>query len=113
MRSWFLKGRHPEEIDDKEMSKVKFNFSRKIKLKDKAEKGVPLIVPYHPSLNCLSTIIRENLYLLHMNDEFKKVLSPKLISFRIARKLGNYLVKTKIYHIERSIGSFKCGKKTL
>ena len=96
------------------MSKVKFNFSRKIKPKDKAEKGVPLIVTYHPSLNCLSTIIRENLHILYMNDEFKKVFSPKLIiSFRIARKLSNYLVKTKIYHIERSIGSFKCGKKTL
>ena len=41
MRSWFLKGRYPEEIDDKEMSKVKFKFSRKIKPKDKEKKLFP------------------------------------------------------------------------
>lgn len=36
--------------------------------KRKKEKGVPLIVTCHPSLDCLGKIIRENLYLLCMND---------------------------------------------
>ena len=40
----FLKGRYPDEIVDREMSKVKFNFSRKVKLKGKKEKGVTLLV---------------------------------------------------------------------
>ena len=44
MRLRFLKKRYPKEIIDKEMPKVKFNFPRKIKPKDKEEKGVPLIV---------------------------------------------------------------------
>ena len=35
MRSRFLKRRYPEEIIDKEMSKVKFDFFRKIKQKEK------------------------------------------------------------------------------
>ena len=81
------------------MSKVKFNFSKKINPKEKKEKGVPLVVTYHPSLNCLSKIIRDNLHLLYMNDEVKKVFSPKpIISFRsAARKLSSYLVRTKLY----------------
>ena len=40
MRLWFLQRRYPEEIVDQEMSKGKFNFSRKIKPKDKEETGV-------------------------------------------------------------------------
>ena len=48
------------------MSKVKFHFSKKINLKEKEEKGVPLGFTYHPSLNCLSKIIRDNLHLFHI-----------------------------------------------
>ena len=48
-----------------------------------------------------------------MNDDVKWVFSSKLmISFRIAGKLSNHLVRTKIYPIEKSVGSFKCVKKT-
>ena len=112
MRSLFLKRRYPEEIIDKEISKVKFHFSRKIKPKCKGEKGVPLIVTYHPSLNCLSKNIKKKLYLLYMNNQVQRVFSPKpMIPFKITRKLSNYLVKAKIYPIEKSIGSFECGKK--
>ena len=35
MRSWFFKKRYPEQIIDKEMSKVQFDFSRKMKPKEK------------------------------------------------------------------------------
>ena len=72
LRLWFIKRRYPEKIIDKEMSKVKSNFPKKIIPKEKEEKGVPLVVTYHPSLNCLSKIIRDNLYLLYMNNEVKK-----------------------------------------
>ena len=47
-----------------------------------------------------------------MNDEVKKVFSTKpMISFRSARKLSSYLVRAKLYPIERTFGSFKCTKK--
>ena len=59
---------------------------------------------YYPSLNCVSKIINENLYLLCMSDEVKRLFSPKpIIYFRSAR--------AKIYPVERPVGSFKCGKK--
>ena len=92
------------------MSKVNFNFSKKNNLKEKEEKGVPLVVTYHPSL-------RGNLYLLYMNDKVKKVFSPKpIISFRNQRKLSSYIVRAKLYPVEnsyseRTVGSFKCTKK--
>ena len=47
-----------------------------------------------------------------MNNQVKKVLSPKpMISFRSARKMSSYLVRTKLYPEERTKGSFKCGSK--
>ena len=85
---------------------IMFNFSKKINPKEKEKQGVPLVVTYYPSLNCLSKIIRDNLYLLYMNDEVKKVFSPKpMISFRSARKLSSYLVRAKLYPIDRVLKS--------
>ena len=47
-----------------------------------------------------------------MNNQVKKVLSPKpMISFRSARKMSSYLVRTKLYPEERTKGSFKCSSK--
>ena len=43
-----LKGETQRKLLIRKMSKVKFDFSKK---KEKEEKGVPLVVTYHPSLN--------------------------------------------------------------
>ena len=59
MKSWFLKRGYPENMIDEEMKKVK--FSQKGSKKSKGSKGVPFVVTYHPSLNCLSRIIKDNL----------------------------------------------------
>ena len=99
-----LGGDKPAEIIHKKMSKVKFNFSKKINPKEKEEKVVPLVVTYHSSLNCLNKIIRRNLYLLHISDQVKKVFSPKpMIFFRSAKKLSSYLVRAKLYPIKRTV----------
>ena len=34
-----------------------------------------------------------------------------MVSFRRARKLESYLVRAKLYSLERSVGSFKCNGK--
>ena len=94
------------------MLKIKLDFSKKINPKEKEENNVPLAVTYHSSLNYLSKIIRDSLYLLYMNDEVKKVFSSKpMISFRSARKLSSYLVRAELYSIDRTDGSFECTKK--
>ena len=45
-----------------------------------------------------------------MDKEVKKVFTPKpMISFRSARKLSNYLLRPKIYPIDRNVRSKNCN----
>ena len=44
-----------------------------------------------------------------MDHEVKSVFTPgPMISFRSARKLSSYLVRAKLYSIDRKVGSDKC-----
>ena len=56
---------YPEHLTDTEMKKVKFKSREKTE-KSKSER-VPFVVTYHPSLDRLHKIIRDNTYLLYMN----------------------------------------------
>ena len=48
-----------------------------------------------------------------MNQKVKKVFTPKpMVSFRSARKLSSYLVRAKLYPLERKVGSFKYQGKS-
>ena len=58
---------------NEEMKKVK--FLGKGSKKSKGSKEVPFVVTYHPSLNCLSSIIKDNLDILYMSREAKAVFS--------------------------------------
>ena len=50
------------------MDKVKFsNILRKSN--SKTQKGIPLVVTYHPLLKLLSGIFNSNIYLLHVDQE--------------------------------------------
>ena len=56
--------------------------------------------------------INRNLHLLHMDQEVKKVFTRNpVVSFRSARKLSSYLVRAKLYPLERKVSSFKCKGK--
>ena len=49
------------------------------------------------------------MYLLNMNEEVRKTFSPgPMVSFRSARKLSSYLVRAKLYPLQRKVGSSKC-----
>ena len=52
------------------------------------------------------------IYIYNHGTKCKEIftLGP-MVSFRGARKLGSYLVRAKLYPIERSLGSFKCNSK--
>ena len=67
---------------------------------------------YHPKLKSMNKVILNYLDLLYMDDEVKRVFTPKpMISFRIARKLSSYLIRAKLYPTKRTVGSYKCGGK--
>ena len=81
MKSWFLKRGYPEKLINSEMKKVKFNHYHFIS-KHNYNKGIPLVVTYHPLLKSLSKIISKNLYLLHMDYEVNRVFTPgPMVSF--------------------------------
>ena len=47
-----------------------------------------------------------------MNEETKKAFSPRpRISFRSPSKRSSYLVRAKLFSLDRVVGSTKCGKK--
>ena len=97
MKSWLLNRSYPEHLIDTEIEKVKFKSREKTE-KSKY-KGVPLVATYHPSLNCLHKIIRDNTYSLYMNEEVKNLFLPgPMVLFRSARKLNEYFLRAKLYH---------------
>ena len=111
MKSWFLKREYPEKLISTEMDKVKFsNVERKSN--NKTQKGIPLVVTYYSLLKSLSSIVRNNIYLLHMDQEVKRTFTPQpMVSYQSARKLSNHLIRAKLYPIERKVGSCKCKGK--
>ena len=60
---------------DTEVKKKKKKKSREGTEKRKF-KAVSFVVTYHPSLNCLDKMIRDNTYLLNMNEDMKNVFLP-------------------------------------
>ena len=46
-----------------------------------------------------------------MNEELKHLFIPgPMVSFRSSRKIISYLVRAKLYPVERSVGYFNCKK---
>ena len=79
---------------------------------NKTEKGTLFIVIFHPRFKILQKIIDMNLYLLYMNEEVKKAFTLKpMISYRSSRKISSYLVRAKLYPINRKVGCYKYGSK--
>ena len=102
MKSWFLKRGNPNDVIQKEMKNVKFSKIPSAR-KDKT-KGVPLVVTYHRDLENIDQIVNRSLPLLYMDQEGKKVFTPKpMISFCGARKVSSYLVRVhlnvKVKHV--------------
>ena len=93
------------------MNKVKFNVDNE-RSNSRQKKGIPFVVTIQPELKVLQNTINKHLYLLYMNDEVKRVFTPKpMVSFRSFRKISSHLVRAKLFPIERTVGSFRCGSK--
>ena len=91
------------------MKKVKFPFCNKVQRKQ--SKGISFVVTYHPLLKQLEGILRRNYY-LNMNAEVKQMFTHgPMVSYRNFRKLSSYLVRPKLYPVDRIMGFKGCGKK--
>ena len=111
MESWFLNIKYLGKLISAQIDKVKFsNIERK--RNSKTQKGIRLVMTYQSLLKSLSSIVNNNIYLLHMDQEIKRTFTPQpMVSYWSARKLSNYLVRGKLYPIERKVGSCKCNGK--
>ena len=68
--------------------------------------GVPFVITYHPELK---KIMKKLEHLLYQDESVKRVFTLlPMVSYRSARKLS-YLVRAKLYPLERKRGSYKCG----
>ena len=108
LKSWFLKREYPEKLISAEMGKDKFSNSER-KSNSKNQKGIPLVVTYHPLVKSLSGIVNNNIYLLHMDQKVERTFTPQLmVSYRSVRKLSKYLVRAVgLYPIQRKVRSCK------
>ena len=92
-------------------AKVKFSNIKR-KSNSKTQKGIPVVVTYHPLFKSLSSIFNNNFYLLHVDQEVKRTFTTRLIvSYRSAHKLSSHPVRAKLYLIKRKAGSCKCKGK--
>ena len=112
MKSWFQARGYPSDLVQKEMNKVKFSGHWDKNEAKKKSKGVPLVITFPPLLKDVVNIIHKNLYLLYTDQEAQRVFTPgPMITFRSARKLSSYLVRAKLYPLERTVDSCKCYGK--
>ena len=101
-----LRRGYPKNIVHPELGKVKFSKSS-LKI-NKRDKGVCLVVTYHPSLQNIGRIFHRHPGLRYSDQELERIftLGP-MVSFRSAKIISNYLVWAELYPLERCAGSFK------
>ena len=109
IKSWFLEKRYSKRTIDSQMGEVKFGQRLKTGSKQ-AGFGVPFVITYHPKLKKIAQIIKKLEHLLYQDESVKRVFTPPaMVSYRNARKLSSYLVRPKLYPVERKRSSHKCG----
>ena len=55
-------------------------------------------------------MIRDLLPFLYSDGEVQKVFSPPpIVSYRSARKIKDYIVRSKLYPVERKVGCWGCA----
>ena len=100
MKSWFQARGYPNDLVQMEMNEINFSGDWDKNKTNKKSKRVPLVITFHLLLKGCGIIIRKNLYLLCQKAQ--RVFAPgSMITFRSARKLSSYLIRAKLYPLER------------
>ena len=75
MKSWFQARSYPKHIDQKEISKFRFN-KEKCSTKQNKSKGVTFAVTYHPLLKPFQSLINKHLNIVYLNENSFLCLDP-------------------------------------
>ena len=85
-------------------------FGKKQPSRKNSENGVSFLVTYHPNIKKRGKLIKDLLPFLYSDEEVQKVFSPPpVVSYRSARKIKYYIVRSKLYPRERNVGCGGCG----
>ena len=108
MKEWFLARDYPENVVNEQINKVVFGKSQPSK--KNSENGIPFVVTYHPKVKKLGKLIKDLLPFLYSDEEVQKVFSPlPMVSHRSTRKIKDYIVRSKLYPLERNVVCASCG----
>ena len=108
MKEWFLARGYPEIVVNNQIDKVVFGRDQSVK--KNLESGIPFVTTYHPKVKELGKMIRDLLPFLYSDGEVQKVFSPPpIVSYRSARKIKDYIVRSKLYPNKRKVECRGCG----
>ena len=108
MKEWYLASDYSENVVNEQINKIVFGKSQPSK--KNSENRVPFVVIYHPKVKKLGKLIKDLIPFLYSNEEVQKVFSPpRMASYRSARKIKDYIVRSKLYSLERNVGCGGCG----
>ena len=70
---------------------------------------ITFIITYHPHLKHLGKLIQNNMQHLYADVKVRTAFTPATFaSFRTACNLKSYLLRSKLYPLERKTGLWKC-----
>ena len=108
MKEWFLARDYQKNMVNEQINKVVFGKNQPSG--KNSENGVPFVVTYSPKVKKLGIVIKDLLPFLYSDEEVQKVFSPPpMVSYKSARKIKDYTVRSKLYPLERNVGFGGCG----
>ena len=112
LKGWFLRRGYLQRIVEEQVDRA-FRLPLKHDTQqNKMENGIPLVITYNSTFRNLSTTLRKNFNILYSDAEVRTVFTPSpFVASRSARNLKSFLVRSKVYLLERTVGSSKCGSK--
>ena len=98
----------PQKVVSEQIDKIV--FGKQPNHKDISEQGMPFVAAYHPKLKDLDKLIKNVQFFSYSDSEVQRDFSPTpIVSHRSVRKIKDYIVRSKLYPIERKVGSYRCG----
>ena len=108
MKEWLLARGYPEIVINDQIDKVAFR--RDLSVKKNLESGIPFVTTYRPKVKELGKLIRDLLPFWYSDEEVQKFFSClPIVSYRSARKIKNYIVRSKLYPVEKKVWCQGCG----
>ena len=108
MKEWFLARGYIEIIVNIQIDKVV--FSREQSVKKNLQSGIPFVTTYYPKAKELVKLIKAYFLFQTVMEKFKNIFSPlPIVSYRSARKIKYYTVRSKLYPVERKVRYRRCG----